>query len=272
MRRVASIGALKELGKKKEYTVRDLFYASWDELTGKQQVEVYTLWLRLKSVDNGQLTMDNGNAFLMIQILRILRKNHALVNEINETQALDCFNELKEFLDKPWFEFRFKIQDSRLRTPDEKMARTTFEHFIYADNEFSKFLIDSKPEYLTRLVATLYQKEFDAEEVEPIAKKMNVKEWQLMHTFYTYKHIREAVVKRCKTLLPTQESPPLDLPQGGETAKPVPTGAMWQKLLHRLSETPAFPGMESARKARMYAALDYLEDVAQQRERSKLNG
>jgi hypothetical protein len=267
MRRVSSAGAIKQMFRKEEYQVRDLFYTSWADLSGRQQAEAYTLWLRMKSLNTPEgepLPTEYG--FLLIAIMRVLRKNPALVDRINEAQLVDAFNEIKGFLDAPWFEFKCKVNTFHLHTPDEKMARTTFDHFIYADNEFSSFLINQNQKHLVRLVATLYQKNFDKENVTELAADLKLKEWELMHTFYTYKHIREFIVKRCKTLMPEAVAHEEDAP-----VKQVPTGSMWLKLKNRLSETPAFATFEQASKANVYDALDYLEDLAQIKERSKLN-
>ncbi len=269
MRRVASPGAIKQLFQKEQYQVADLFHTSWATMSGRTQAEAYTLWIRMKALplpaDGETLSTEYG--FILIGIMRTLRKNPALVDRVDEAQVVDCFNELKTFLDSPWYEFKLELSGSNLQRPDEQMARSTFDHFIYADNEFSSFLVTQDQKHLTRLVATLYQKEFDKEDVDMIAARLKLKDWQLMHTFYTYKNIREFVVKRCKTLMPA--------PAAGEATegiKPMATGAMWLKLKHRLAETGPFAGFETAGKANMYAALDYLEDLAQIRERSKPNG
>jgi hypothetical protein len=257
------------------YEVGDLFYTGWEQLSGKVRTEVYGL---IKAIDNEQLTVDNARyGFMLIRILKLLVKNQDLVDKIDVAQAVDIFNSLS-FLRESFYMFpdltpALSKGEGEMQTPDGKMERNTFAHFIYADNEYTKYLALRQaqgPEgvnLLKRLVATLYQSDFDEEEVEPIANKLKLKEWQLMHVFFSYAQVREFVMERCKTLLPTHG--PLT-PEGGTASaqekKVVPTGAMWQKLLHRLAETPAFSGLENAEQARMYKALDYLEDLAKQNE------
>lgn len=262
MRRIASIGALKTWGKT-TYVVDDLFFTSWAQLSEKRMVEVQSLMMQLKSFDLS--SVEHG--LISIKVLRLIRRNPALVDKINVEQAVDIFNDLK-FLREPWFDFA-PVAHSRLttwsglttlRTPSDHMADCTFAHFIYADNEFSSFLATNKTEHLTRLFATIYQKDFDEEKVEAIAKRLNLKEWQLMHTFFTYSFVRNFVMERCKALLLSSPHTEGEIEQNTTV---VPTGGMWQKLLHRLAETPAFPGMDAASDARMYKALDYLEDLAQ---------
>lgn len=260
MRRIASIGALKEYFKT-EFKVSDVFYSSWEELSPRQQAEVYTLWLRIKTREDMQF-IDTEYGIVMLLIMRQLRKNQRVIDQINESQVVDCFNEIKEFLDTVWYKFPPLNLPQGGDTPSEKMATSTFDHFIYADNEFSLFLIKKDDVHLKRLVATLYQKTFDKEAVDGIASRLKLSEWQLLHVFYTFKHVREYVMKRCKTLMPAAQVNPLTGEPETEKAAPKPTGEMWLKLKHRLAETPAFAGFDVAGKANMYSALDYLEDLA----------
>ena len=249
----------------KEYQVKDLFFTTWDELRGRTQAEVFSLLLQLREAEPGSTKY----GLILISILRRLRKNPQLVNKINVEQAVDIFNDLT-FLKEPYYKFhslQLPLQGERLETPDEKMAKLTFDHFIYADNEYSSFITTQDTKYLLRLVATLYQAKFDKEDVESIAAaldKKKIKEWLLTHTFFTYAHVREFVTKRCKTLMPASPRPS---PEEREDV-PAPTGGMWLKLKHRLAETPAFQGYDKAGSANMYAALDYLEDLAQLKEKN----
>lgn len=238
----------------KVYEVKDLFFTSWGQLAGRVHAEVYTLLLQLRAAEEGSTQY----GAILINILRRLRKNPRLVNKINVEQAVDIFNDLK-FLQNPWYTFP-ELETSNLSKPEEKLARHTFDHFIYADHEYSSFVATQDTKHLNRLVATLYQHKFDKENVEPIANALKIKEWQLTLTFFTYAQVREFVVKRCKTLMPT---PPMKSEDDIVEEKPTPTGAMWMKLKHRLAETPAFQGYDKAGNANMYAALDYLEDLAQ---------
>lgn len=259
----------------KVYTVSDLFFTAWAQLNERTHAEVYALLLQLKELTPSALQASPPTGgdkagvkygLLLIQILRRLRKNPRLVARIDVEQAVDIFNDLK-FLSEPWY---FFPSIKKLPAPDEKLARHTFDHFIYADNEYSSFLSNKNVTHLRRLVATLYQASFDKENVEPIADNLKAKEWQLTLTFWTYAQVREFVAKRCKTLMP----PPIPhLTEEGDAgtgpASVQPTGAMWLKLKHRLAETPAFQGYDKAGRANMYAALDYLEDLAQQKENAK---
>jgi hypothetical protein len=235
-----------------EYNVQDLFHDRWEHISGKAMAEVYALHLQLQSLEKDS----NEYGFILIAILRRLRKRPLLVDKVNGDQAVDIFNDMT-FLSKPWYSFPV-IQHPGLTTPQDKLAQHTFDHFIYADNEYSNYVVNQDAKYLNRLVATLYQKTFDKEAVEPIANTLKLKEWEKQLVFFTFSHVRAFVMKRCKTLLPSGSA--------SEESKPHATGAMWLKIKHRLAETPAFQGYDKAGSANMYSTLDYLEDLAQIRE------
>jgi hypothetical protein len=251
----------------KVYKVSDLFFSSWAELTQKAHAETFALQQNIQQIDPEK----QAYGWTLIQILRRLRKNPLLVDKINVAQAVDIYNDLK-FLNEPWYYFPvLKLKELPLVPPEDKMARHTFDHFIYADNEFSSYIATQNINHLRRLLVTLYglpgelyfDKECVAERADLI--KGSVKEWQLNLVFFTYAQVRQFLMKRCKTLLPAPPKRSIDEPE--EDA--APTGAMWLKLKHRLAETPAFQGYDNAGRANMYSSLDYLEDLAQQKENAK---
>jgi hypothetical protein len=242
----------------KTYTVDDLFYTRWKDLSSLQLYEAYTLHNVLK-----ELPLDHPKyGFFLIAVLRRLRKRPGLVDKITVEQAVDIYNDMK-FLDEPWFHFPevrgLAIYDNAVMCPDEYMARHTFDHFIYADNEFSRYAETRDKLFLRRLLVTIYQMPFDKESVAGLAESVKVDEWVLMLVAITFGHVRLKISQRCKTLLP----------KGSTSEAPRATGPMWLKIKHRLAETPAFQGFDKAGQANMYAALDYLEDLAQEREKQE---
>lgn len=240
----------------REYTVADLFYTAWHELSGKTHADVYLLQCNILTLEKGS----KEYSWTLINILRRLRKRLLLVDKFNVEQAVDIYNDLS-FLNSPWYFFpdiRVPVF-SGLATPKDAMAQHTFDHFIYADNEFSQFLITREKTYLKRLVATLYQPQFDKEAVQRIADGLRATDWQLNLAFYAYGHVREKVMDRCKALLPRASA------AADSEGSASPTGGMWLLIKHRLAETAPFQGYDAAGKANMYAALDYLEDLAQQK-------
>jgi hypothetical protein len=263
----------------KEYTIQDLFFTRWEDLAPRIHSEVFTLYQGLdipKDIPGG----GTQYGFSLIQILRRIRKNPDLVNKINVEQAVDIFNDLK-FLREPWYFFpKLPNRILPMVRPDEKMARHTFDHFIYADNEFSLYLITHEEKYLRRLVVTLYpligEEIFDPEEVDYREKKLllagKLKPWQYNLVFFTFAQIREHIMQRCKTLLPapmkkrTIEGEDISESLEEITAKAQPTGAMWYKIKHQVARTPVFGGFEGTGRANMYHVLDHLEILCKEQQ------
>ena len=258
----------------KVYTVKDLFFTHWKELSGKVHSEVYGLYNSLDGTN--QETPEYG--LTLIQILRRLRKNKTLVNKINVEQAVDIFNDL-HFLKDPWYYFpHLQNKALALVTPDEKMARCSFDQFIYADNEFSSYLVNHNAKHIYRLIATLYpllgDQYFDPETVEERAAAIDgkVKPWLCSQVFFTFGQIRTHVMQRCKTLLPPSPKPLPDQPvaEPAEAAEPpVATGPMWYRIKHQAARTLVFGTFEETGRANMYSVLDHLEILCQEKAHAK---
>jgi hypothetical protein len=246
--------------KKKEYTVSDLFYSSWLELTPKKQAMVYALQQHIRELDKSSIEY----GAMLIKIMRTIRKRPLLVDKLNEEQLVDCYNDLS-FLNEPWYYFpQFKL-DLLASSPAEKMALHTFDHFIYADNEYSSFLATKDPVYLRRLLVTLYsypgERYFEKEAVDKRAAAIDgkIKEWQMNLVFFTFTHIRNFVNTRCPMLLPKRK---IRKTEDGEEAEPTPisnTGPMWNEIKHSAAKTLVFGSFEKTGRANMYDVLDHLE-------------
>lgn len=243
----------------KEYGVGDLFFNRWEQLQSRMRAhaEVYALYVSLQRLPAGSIEY----GATLIAILRRLRKAPLLVDKINEEQAVDIFNELEaELLKKPWY---FFPRIDHLHTPDAQLARTTFDQFIYADNEFTTVLVlqsqgktgDELLRGMARLVATLYTQNFDKERVQEDAEALGIKNVALLQlVFFTFAHVREAVVKRCKHLLPPAPAPAADEP----AEKPVASGPMWYKIKHAAARTLVFGDFDKLGRSNMYSVLDHL--------------
>jgi hypothetical protein len=249
----------------KVYAVSDLFFTSWEQLSSKAIAEVYGLY-------NTPVQSDQ-EGFRIISILRRLRKNPHLVNKINVAQAVDIFNNL-QFIQKPWYFFPELPTALLAVKPMDEMAKTSFDRFIYADNEFTMFLCDPDPKYLRRLAVTLYSQPdedlFDKESVDWKEKQLigKVEPWQLDLVFFTFAHIREAVMKRCKTLLPSTKGK--DNPDVPEVKpKPVNTGPMWYNIKHQAARTGVFGTFDDTGNANMYSVLDHLEILCREKNNGK---
>lgn len=254
---------------KKTYTVADLFFTRWEDLTPRVHSEVYALYNSLPEATDPQY------GFVLIQILRHLRKNKSLVNKINVEQAVDIFNDLS-FLKDPWYYFPHLANKAlALVKPDDQMARCSFDQFIYADNEFSSYLVRQDQKYLHRMVVTLYpllgDEYFDKETVEERAAAIagKLKPWQLNQVLFTFAQVRAHVMERCKTLLPkapvlrqAQEPEPV-----GEHVEP--TGPMWYRIKHQAARTAVFGTFDQTGRANMYSVLDHLEILCQEKANAK---
>lgn len=246
----------------REYTVSDLFFTRWEDLSPRVHADVYALYNSLPEPTDPQY------GFVLIQILRNLRKNKSLVNKINVEQAVDIFNDLS-FLKERWYYFpNIKSKAIALVTPDEQMARSSFDQFIYADNEFSTFMLKPDPVYLHRLVVTLYpllgDEFFDKETVEARAAAITGKlEPRLLdQVFFTYAQVRSYVMDRCKTLLPKGGS-------GDDSEARASTGPMWYRIKHQAARTGVFGTFDQTGRANMYSVLDHLEILCQEQANAK---
>lgn len=241
----------------KEYSVSDLFYTDWKHLKPKVHEEVYALREVIKQYQPDQIEY----GITLIRTLRLLRKRPLLVDKINEAQAVDIYNDL-QFLNKPWFYFAELASD--LRTPDEKMARCSFDQFIYADNEFSQYILTRDEKYLARLAATLYLKQsdeyFDPEVVAPRAESFAANNLPLLLVFFTFGHVRNFVVDRCKHLLPK-----------GDGEMSGPSGPMWYEIKHQAAKTLVFGTFETLGRANMYSVLDHLNLLARDNHQQHAN-
>ncbi len=244
------------------YTVGDLFYTDWKHLRTKAAAEVYMLKNKIDATSPDK----EEYGYVLIGLMRNLIKNSALVDKLTEAQVVDCFNELKgTFLSKPFYHFPVL---KGWHQPDEKMARCSFNQFIYADNEFSTYLalaqkdIEKAQIHLKRLAVTLYKKKaaelWDKELVAERAERLKAKPHELLLIFFTFSHVRDFVVKRCKQLLPAP-------PPSAATDEPnviVPTGSMWHEIMHAAARTLVFGTFAELGHANMYDVLDHLEKIA----------
>ena len=102
----------------KQYTVTDLFYTQWSELSVRQRIKVHEL-----NQMRQDLPLDQHGTYIIL-IMRELRKRPLLVDRLNEAQVVDIFNSLT-FLNEPWLFFAAPPARLKLRgyaAPDPKMG------------------------------------------------------------------------------------------------------------------------------------------------------
>lgn len=239
----------------KAYTIDQLFYTRWDQLSPAVIIRVAILHQEYKvAKDNPDAELNQG--LLIIQILRSLRKNWRLVDKIDEAQAVDIFNAL-DFISTPWYFFPKLKWGIR---PTDLLSRTTFDQFIYGDHEFTMYLATGKAGHLDRLVATLYATSFDKESVEDDAAVVSrrLKDWHRQLVFLTYANVRSAVINRCKHLLPPAVA-------SEDEPKVKASGPMWHLLKHEVAKTGVFGTFDQVGTSNMYSVLDHLELLAKQK-------
>ena len=251
------------MSKTKVYAVDDLFFTSWKDLDDITHARVFTLQQALTAMDKS----NPQYGYALIASLRLLRKRPLLVDKINVPQAVDIYNDLK-FLREPWYYFPEIPNDLTAVKPDDHMARSSFDQFIYADNEFSTYLINEDKKHLRRLAVTIYaprgEEIFDAQTVETReASLQNIDEDLLMQMFFTFMQVRNFVMKRYKRLLPKAAA------SDDEDRKPSPTGAMWHEIKHQVVRTNVFGTFKETGQSRMYDVLDHLEILCKEQEEKK---
>lgn len=250
----------------KTYTVPDLFFHKWDDVTALKKTELWTLIkeynilkARVLNPDEDATEAERSAAQLnygmvLIFILRLLRRKPLLVDKIDVPQAVDCMNEIT-FIHTPWLYFPV-AEIAGFKSPGERMHQITFDQFIYALKEYY-YLLESKDvtkdlTLLARLTATLYTNHFIADHVEQDAEVIvkSAKPWQLLSVLYTLTNILEYITTvRCKALF-----------GGGGKSDEHPV-AVWIKIKYKLGESGYFMGKKEVEAARIYEALDYLCDL-----------
>lgn len=274
----------------RQYTVSDLFYNQWEDLTAKQIIIIIELTAALQKLEPG--TTEHG--LVIIQILRTLRKNKALVSKLEVDQAVDIFNDIIFFKRKadgsfetPWLFFPvegFTTNNFYFTRPELNgslpMFNRTFQQLVYADSAFSGFCVlnyqynqpnaDKKAlerdmhEAIASLAAVLYTPKefFDVADMEVRARQvpLNLNREKQELILHTYANVRSFITTRCPNLFP----PTLSSGEGrgeaeAEAEAPTFTGPMWMELRYDLAKTEVFKGFKTANDAGIYDALDFLE-------------
>jgi hypothetical protein len=257
--------------------VSDIIINDWSQLKA-DQAAILLVWRDklIQAINQGKSEL---SGFYKSMLVRHLIKKPKIFKKLNSAQIHDIADDLN-FIHDHWYSFHItylKTKHGTFYRPDYRLASFTFWQLVKADAEYSKFLIlnheESDEQYhaLDRLVAIIYQPKpgyftdvtiEDHASVLPIGLTFELK-YLILHT---YSNIRKWLVsERCPTLFNSVPSKSNEIPhqvRDDEPKQPQYTGNMWQQMLFDLSETPAFSGLENAKNARMFDALDYLEKKA----------
>lgn len=258
-----------------KYDIKDLFYTSWDELTADQAAMVMFFANRMKILMKRKSRGKANIGEYRLRILRILCKKPKILKHLTAEQLFDISEDLS-FINDPVYKFHIpwiRTDYARLISPGEKLHTFTFYQLIKADAEYSKLLIltskldQDQYHCLNRLIGIIYQPEhfrFDEDLIERSAGSFPVRltydlKYLILHTYASCR--KYIVEERCPDLFDG----------GGDGGGEIQyTGSMWQDLLFDLSETPAFSGLETAKNARLYDALDYLQKKARENKKVKV--
>lgn len=254
------------------FQINDIFIHDWCQLKA-DHAAILLIWR-----DKLSMALKNGKNIIAgrykSMIVSRLCKKKKIFKKLSADQILDIADDLN-FLNASWYTFHItylKTKHGTIYCPDERLFSFTFFQLVKADAEYSKFLVlnyqESKEQEhaLNRLVAIIYQPkpgQFTDETISMYADALpRGLSFELKYLIlHTYSNIRKYIVhERCPNLFNAPASTDTDSDEQPETGNiPQFTGAMFQQMMFDLSETPAFSGLENAKNARMYDALDYLE-------------
>lgn len=254
-------------------SIEQAFVMSWEDLKA-DEAAVLLIW-RDKITQAMAQDKPSIVGFYKAMLVRHLSKTKGLYRKLLPEQVADIADDLK-FIHEPWLNFHIthiRTKLGMIHRPESRLASFTFWQLVLADAEYSKFLylnfkeMKGQEEALARLAAIIYQPmpgKFNDTMIDEYAAAMPKAltfdyKYLILHT---YSNCRRYISEtRCPTLFGSSS--------GSAESEPVYTGAMWQQLTFDLAETPAFAGLDTAKNARMYDALDYLEKKAKEQTKRK---
>jgi hypothetical protein len=271
----------------KSFTITDLFNTAWQDLTTE---EIFHAMEAKAHIINAKAKGDPGSAgHWYIMLLRALRKNKNAVSKMNVEQVVDCVNDIlfspksqvdskKTPLAKPWYFFP-TINHTDFTTPADHLQDRSFAQLMFADSYFSKFFIqdyydkrafppqDPTPmseSYINDMIAVLYvtSDKFNESGIQKNSEliSLHIKDYERSVFLHSYANVKQFIVDGCPNLFIKPENEEEEI----KDKPPVDSEPMWQDLLFDLSETPAYQGMLTAKKAPIYEALNYLEKKAKE--------
>ncbi len=245
-----------------EYHIDEMFITSWSQLKADEASILLAHKLKYDAAKKNGRHKESGQERYLIA--KMLCKKPKLFKHLSAEQLWSIVEDLT-FLNEPFYDFHvtwIKAKGKKLIAPDEKLSSFTFWQLCKADAAYSKFLVQTysgeKGQFKTmdQFISILYQperKKFSEDIIEITSENLprgltpDLK-FLILHT---YGHCRRYIMKRCPNLFRADS--------GSGPATPTYTGKMWQDLLFDLSETNAFRGLDKAKNAMVYDALDYLE-------------
>ena len=243
----------------KQYQVSDLFYTEWKQLSAAKRVLVHEL-------NRGRLALPpEQQGTYIILIMRALRKRPLLVDRLNEAQVVDIFNSLT-FLAKPWLFFAAPpapLKVGGYAAPDEKLGNLTFDHFIYADSEFTQCNTEDEAKRTAHMLALcdiLYRPGklvTNGKYQLPPGYAKVYPAW-VKQAFYTFGNVRDYIVNACVHLFP----PPAE--DEKPTHSRVTALQIWTDMKFALAEQGTFGTYKEVGEQPLYEVIWYLEKKAKE--------
>lgn len=231
----------------KTFKITTLFHTTWQTLTPGQFVQIIQLQGILALAERSR---SEKRAFVQTSMLYALCKNLKAFKKLTAAQIIDCFEAL-DFLKEPCLTFLVP------GGPEDKLYNLTLEQVAEADAEFSKYMVTKEPQYMESFCRKLYGPCRDARPC--VSADRSFTDIEQLTILHNYAACRQYFTDRCPNLFPKSGEE-----THGSASQPVYTGEMWRDLLYDLADTPAFEGLENAKNANFYEALDYLEKKAKE--------
>lgn len=266
------------------HKITDLFHTEWQHLKADIAGDILSIQHHIEQLRLQEKFDQLGSQIYKVVLL--LCRQPKVFQKLSPEQIRDIYHDINLF-EKMWYSFHvtwINTRRAKLFAPENKLADFTFLQLIWADAEYSKFLVlahqgsEEAEHALNRFISVLYspkhegKKELFTEEVmEEFAGILPAElTFQLKYLILrTYGNCRAFIMQRCEHLFPQSHN------ADGEPGTPQYTGKMWKDLLYDLADTPAFSGYDRAANTNIYKALDYLEKRAKEakelRERSNRN-
>jgi hypothetical protein len=186
---------------------------------------------------------------------------------------VDIFHrELNWITEKPK-DFTFKLISCKgweFTTPDPRFSDFTFEDLVNMEIRFNEYLRLQRESSLDHLIDTIYTPLRESDKTDRLTAISLLPYPYRLDVFRMFAVLHEKIYTSFKHLFPNIKSV-----SEKDTSKPVDfrkipkNSDWWTSLLFTLAETPAYPGMDTAKKANMWEALTYLDEKAFQQKKTQ---
>jgi hypothetical protein len=241
----------------------DILYQTWEEIPlNKLRVILQVLPFVQWSVND-----DPANTYVKNFILRHCFKSLKTYKLTTAEQRVDLFTHELRFLRAPscYFPLRsYRMEGKVFRAPTKGMSDITIERLAQADTSLSRYIITERSNYIGEFIAALYHElgtEYgNQEEFEANAKILyKIPDHEKAAIIRAYLGSRKLLMKQCPYIFPEPKTRRENKSDEIKKPKAQDTGPMWQTLIFELANTSAYPGMELAKKANAWEALQYFD-------------